>query len=397
MELSHFPGNDKGGGHARAAGAARTAYAVHVAFRVLRHIKIVHVGDAADVQPAGRHISRHQNVDGIFLELTDDGVALCLRQIAVDALRRIAALLQRFRHFVGAALRPYEYDGQIRFLHVEETAQRIKFLTVRQLDVFLLDEVDGDRRRLDLHVFRFLKERVGQLLNRFRHRRRKKHSLPFLRHGCKDGADVVNEAHVHHFIRFIQHQHLHVGQVDGAPLHVVHEAARRGDDDLRMLPQRPELAVDILTAVDRHRMDGQELRQMIDFLGRLHRQLSRGRQHHRLRRGPGNINALKNGNPESGRFPRAGLCLADEIPAGQRGGDRRLLDRRGFFETHILHRFQNLRYNSQFLKCFVHTMPPFQAPMMEKHVFLPEIRAPVSDNNFFIIPWSARGRNEYGT
>ena len=45
--------------------------------------------------------------------------------------------------------------------------------------------------------------------------------------------DVVNEAHVEHAIGFVEHEDFEVRQIDGALLlHVVEQAARRGDDDI---------------------------------------------------------------------------------------------------------------------------------------------------------------------
>ena len=123
-----------------------------------------------------------------------------------------------------------------------------------------------------------------------------------------------------------------------------------------MHAQRPELAVDVLPAVDRHGVNGQKFRQMIDLLGGLHGELSRRREDDRLRRGTGQIDALENGNAESRRLPRAGLRLPDEILPGERGGDRRLLDRRGLLEAHIFDSLQNLRDHSQFFKRFVHVL-----------------------------------------
>ena len=138
---------------------------------------------AADIETSRRHVRRDEDVDGIFLELANDGIALRLGQIAVNAFRRVPPLLEGFRHLVGAALRADEDDRQIGLLHIQQAAESVEFLQVRQLDIFLLDQIDGDRRRLDLHVLRLLQERVGELADRVGHGRREEHGLPLLRHG----------------------------------------------------------------------------------------------------------------------------------------------------------------------------------------------------------------------
>ena len=69
-----------------------------------------------------------------------------------------------------------------------------------------------------------------------------------------------------------------MAQADGAALHVVDEAARRGDDDLRRFAQAAQLPFHILTAVNRQGLDVGELGQVVELFGYLHGQLARRRQ-----------------------------------------------------------------------------------------------------------------------
>ena len=74
-----------------------------------------------------------------------------------------------------------------------------------------------------------------------RHRRREQRDLLVLRRGLEDRLDVLGEAHVQHLVGLVEHDVLHVREVERAPLQVVHDAARRTDDDVHTAPQRGEL------------------------------------------------------------------------------------------------------------------------------------------------------------
>ncbi len=274
------------------------------------------MGDAGNIQAAGCYVGGYQDVDGAFLELAHHGVSLLLGQIAVEPFRHVAALLQRFGHFVTASLGADENDGELRILHVQEAAQGVKFLTVRQLDVFLFNEIDGYRSGFDFYDFRFLQESLCQFSDGSGHGSGEEHGLPFFRNPRQDGADVVDESHIHHFVPFVQHENLHVGQVDGAALHVVHETARGGYDDVRMFAERFELAFNVLAAVNRQRVNRQVLRQVVDFLSGLDRQLAGRRKDHRLGSRLGHVDAFQHRDAEGRGLAGAGLRLADQVFAG---------------------------------------------------------------------------------
>ena len=154
----------------------------------------------------------------------------------MKAFGHVASLFQGFRHFIGSPFRTDENDGQFRFLHIEQPAEGVKFLTVRKFDIFLFDEIDGDCGCLDFDQFRLFLERLCQLSDRFGHGSGEEHGLPFIRNGCQDGSDIIDKSHIHHFIPFIQDKHLDMGKIDGAPFHMIHETARGGYDDVRMFP-----------------------------------------------------------------------------------------------------------------------------------------------------------------
>ena len=326
-----------------------------VDLRILRHVEVVDVGDAGNIKTTGSDVGRYQDIDGAFLELTDYGVSFLLRKVSVKSFGHIASLLQGFGHFIAAALRADEDDSKLRILHVEQTAERIEFLTVGQFDIFLLDKIDGDSRCFDLHDLRFLQEGFRQLADRCRHGRREEHGLAFFRNSGQNGTDVIDESHIYHFIAFVEHEDLHMRQIDGATLHVVHQTARGRDDDIRVLSERFELALDILSAVDRQCMDRQVLGKMVDLFRRLDGKLTGRREDDGLRSLLGNVDPLQNRNAKSSRLAGTGLCLPDQVLPGKCGRDSGFLDGSRFFKAHILYGFQNFRLHAEFCECVVHS------------------------------------------
>ena len=67
--------------------------------------------------------------------------------------------------------------------------------------------------------------------------------------------DVADEAHVQHAVGLVQHQNLDVRQIDRFLLHVIEQAARRGDQDIHAASQALDLRVDVDAAEHRHRIE----------------------------------------------------------------------------------------------------------------------------------------------
>ena len=66
-------------------------------------------------------------------------------------------------------------------------------------------------------------------------------------------ADIADEAHVEHAVGFVQHQDFDLREIDGALLHVVEQAARRGDQNVDALLQQLDLRIDADAAEDHGR------------------------------------------------------------------------------------------------------------------------------------------------
>ena len=310
--------------------------------------------DAADVEAAGGNVCSDEDVDGLFTELADDRVALRLGQIAVDAFGGISALLEGFRYFVDAALGADEDDGQVRFLQVQETAEDVEFLAVRHFDVRLFDEVHRDFFGLHADDERVVQERFGQLLDRFGHGSREEQGLARVRRSGHDDVDVIDEAHVQHFVGFVEDDSRNVTQIDGAAFHMVDEAARRSDDDMRAFAQAAQLAFHILATVDRQGLDVGELGQVVQFFSDLHGQFARRRQDDGLdilgRFGFQDF--FQDRDAIGSGLTRTGLGLANHVAAAHGDRNRFSLDWRRFFKAHFVEGADNDFANIQILELF---------------------------------------------
>ncbi len=133
--------------------------------------------------------------------------------------------------------------------------------------------------------------------------------------------------------------------------HVVHDAARRADDDLRALPQAQELAVVGLAAIDRQRMNAAlEQRQLVDFLRDLHRQFARRAKDEHLRLAFLRIHLFNRGHRKRRGLAGAGLRLAHDVTALLEYGNGLGLNGRGLFKAEFVDGLQQFGGKAQFGK-----------------------------------------------
>ncbi len=176
-----------------------------------------------------------------------------------------------------------------------------------------------------------------QLLDLRRERGREQQRLAMRRQQVDDALQVGQEAHVEHAVGFVQHQHAHLRQVHAALLHVIEQAARRGNEDLHAAAQLLGLRVHVDTAEHDRAAQRRVLRVLGDVVVDLVGQLARGREDqrpHRVarRRGAGvgfRQQVLDDRQREAGGLAGAGLRRAHHVAAADHHGNRSGLDRCG--------------------------------------------------------------------
>ena len=188
--------------------------------------------------------------------------------------------------------------------------------------------------------FRLTQETLAQVADGLGHGGGKEHLLTVFGALREDELNVFAEAHIEHFVRFVEHDHPRAVQTQGAALQVIDNPARRAHDHLRALGQRPYLPFDGLAPVNGENENGTPIGgQLAQLLGHLNGEFARGAQHQRLHalafRGP-----FQKGQPEGGGLAGPGLRLSDGVASGQKGRDRQNLNGRGFLKTQIGNGFQ---------------------------------------------------------
>lgn len=332
--------------------AARTADTVYIAFRILRQVEVDDMRYAGYVQTPSGYVGCYQHIDAAVAELAHNGVALVLRQVAMEAVCGITAFLQRFGQFVYTALRAAEYNRQLRRFHIEETAQRLELLTLRNLDVGLVDQRCAHMLRNDGYMLRILQELGSQLLDVRRHRCGEQQGLAIFRYQLQDGLDIIHEAHVQHFIRFVQHDGLNIVKPDGLPVNVVKQSARCADNNLRLLFQSANLPAYILSAVNRKGADPFKSGQFADLFGNLNGELAGWR--HDESDDPlfffrDFVNKRK---AECCGLTGTCLCLSDHVLSGEGNRDGLGLNRCRFFKSKFRNRLKHSGLQAKICKIF---------------------------------------------
>ncbi|OEI69250.1 hypothetical protein Cus16_1089 [Curtobacterium sp. ER1/6] len=317
---------------ARLAGTTGAARAVQVRVRVVRDGVVDHVRDVVDVDAAGGDVRRDEHVALAGLEGGHRALALLLIEVAVHGRGVEPAVLQLLDQLRGGALGAREDHGLAAALGLQDAGDDLVLVErVRAvddvLDVRLRQALVGVRRA-DVH--RAGHEAAGERDDRRRHRRREQHRVPHRGDGLEDALDVREEAEVEHAVGLVEHDLLHVGEVEEALPLQVDEATGRADDDLGAGLELLDLALVRLAAVDRHDRGRPVRGGELEVLCHLHRELAGRDDDERLdavlRVG---AEALDEREAEAERLAGTRLGLADDVLAGEGERDRLLLDREG--------------------------------------------------------------------
>ena len=166
--------------------------------------------------------------------------------------------------------------------------------------------------------------------------RGEQHRLPRRRRLRADALDVLVEAHVEHPVGLVEDEDLELREVDALALDVIHQPARRGDQQVDAALELADLRRIRRAAEQAHGAQAQLLPVAYGLRGHLLRELARRCQHedagdagaalartrgHGLRR-----QLLERGQHESGRFARASLRRRDHVAAGEERRDGLRLD-----------------------------------------------------------------------
>jgi hypothetical protein len=159
-----------------------------------------------------------------------------------------------------------------------------------------------------------------------------RYGLAGFRHGLEDDFEVVHEAELQHFVRFVQNQMVHGRQDFFVTTQVVAQTTRSSDDDLGAVADGLELRAHWRTAVNRDNGHARHLFGVgLERGGDLQRQLTGWGQNKGLRLALARVDQVQDWQSECGSFAGTGLRLADHVVTGDDDRDRLLLNSRRLF------------------------------------------------------------------
>ena len=324
-------------------GAAGTADAMHVVFRLARRVEVDHMADTGDIDAARGDVGSNQHTGAAVTQTFERAVALPLVHVAVQRMGSKTVFAQQAGQIIGAAFGRRKHQ---RLLNVGVAQDRIEqFIFVRHVvgkHETLLDVGFRLRGRSNLDALGIAGDLARHRPDHAVERRREQQGLASRRRLRNDRLDVFNETHVEHAVGFVKDQHFETAEIDPPALHVIHQAARRGDHHINRTLQSFQLRR-VGHATDQ--AGDAELLQFMAVVERglvhLQREFARRRQHQDAWTvaldGRINREAIKARQHEGCRLAAAGVGRHQQVGAGQRSGNRFDLHRRrlliaGFFE-----------------------------------------------------------------
>ena len=254
----------------------------------------------------------------------------------MDRLGGVTRVDEHLRAFLGAVLGAREHDHALVPLLLEDGAQQLGLATVEDGHDVLRDGLGGLAVFGDLHDGGVAQKRSQVVLDRLVDGGGEQQRLALGRDLLDDRGDVGQKSHVEHAVGLVEHEHLDGGQVDDAALNQVHQAPRRGDEDVGAIAQLADLG-----AVGRAAEHGGDV--VVGAVRNLHararallRQLARGADDQHARRpsaalapARAGLELRQGGQQERGGLAGAGGGCGDQVAPGQDMGDGLLLNGRG--------------------------------------------------------------------
>ncbi len=303
---------------AAALHAAGAADAVDVRVDGVRHVVVDHVGDARDVDPAGRDVGRHEDVVVPVAEAVERLLALVLRQVALDRGDEVVLAVELRRQLLGAVLGAGEHQRRARVVLLQDVSEQVGLLGAVHRVEGLIDGL-GRLAPVDLDGHGVVQHLLDQAAQLGRHGGGEEHALGVVWDLRQDAPDVGQEAHVQQVVGLVEHHDLERPEVGVAAPQVVEETSGAHHDDLRAAAQRCLLLSEADATVDGGATKPGLSTELGDLAVDLLRQLAGGRHDQRPDAAAGAAQqALEDGEDEAGGLAGAGLGEAQHVPSLER-------------------------------------------------------------------------------
>lgn len=326
---------EKSQGDALSTHSCGSARAMGIGVGVGGKVVVDHVGCVRKIEAAAGQIRGDHDFDFHPAKAIEQRRSSGLVETTVDYFSGRELLLDMVVEPFSVVSGIAEYDGLFRPRLVHELEQGFEPILAADFQeamlealrrLLLLIQVDGQRIS---EIF------PGQLPNLFRHCRRKQKCLVLVYEAANDEFDVRDEAHLEHFIRFVEDEGSDVCQAKRSVTKQVDEPSRSGHEDVNSMVELCYLYLDRKTTIDRRRRDVGFPGNLGDFSDVLQRQLAGRHEDQGLNGLEGCIDHLDKGNGAGGGFSGAGFCPGDDVGSGQDMWKRLFLNRRQIDVSHV--------------------------------------------------------------
>mmetsp|Transcript_5810 Transcript_5810/g.12664 ORF Transcript_5810/g.12664 Transcript_5810/m.12664 type:complete len:340 (+) Transcript_5810:682-1701(+) len=264
--------------------------------------------------------------------------------------RREVALLKQLVELDGALNRLYEDNHLVELERIEQLVELAVLLVLGQLDVVLLEAVQGELGIVHVDLHRVLHELLADDAHLWAKSGREHHHLLLMRGRLEDLLHVL--AHVElleHLVALVEDEVLDVlGDEVLVPHHLQH-TSRRADDNVRRF-----VLQDALVLSDRHatvedgRLDvGQVSLETVELVVDLVGQLARVAEHKGANLRLLGLELMQAGEHEDGRLTHSRLGLAEDVHAEDRLRDALVLHLGRVLEAAVDDSAQQLRLEQE--------------------------------------------------
>ncbi|CRH92330.1 Uncharacterised protein [Chlamydia trachomatis] len=164
------------------------------------------MSDTGNIQATRCNVRCYQYIKISIFEVAENTEAFVLVQVTMDTFRTEATDFQTTCQFVHTAFCTTKNDSQFWLVHIHETCHGVKFFTFTHTNIVLVYQVCRQFLSSNFNMLRLFHKLNPDTFNRIWHRCREEQRLTAFWHTADNSFDVFQEAHVEHFIRFIQNQ-----------------------------------------------------------------------------------------------------------------------------------------------------------------------------------------------
>ena len=346
-------------GFTACAGTTGATNAVHVVFADVGDFVVHHVWQVVNVDAARSDVSGNQCPDVAALETSQRLGAGSLALVAVQRHGVDAVFGEVLGHVVGPELGPGEHQHLAPVVLIDDVYQHRFFLAATHWMDELGDALHGGVAWGHLDALRVAQQPVGQVPDLVTEGGREQQTLLLAGDPGQNFFHVMDEAHVQHAVGLVQHQHLHLRQVQKALLCQVQQATRGGNQHVHTFFQLRDLGVHAHATKHHTRIDGGQVfaigaHRFFDLRGQL-----AGRCQHQRADGfaaktvfarLAQRQLVQHGQRERGGFACAGLRTSQQVLPFNHSRNGLRLNGGGRFIALLLHGLQNGRGQIQFFK-----------------------------------------------